>query len=231
MRELLRAGRRPVGRLLVAEGSRAPEDILVAARSAGVVVETAPAAEVAGAAGMDGHQGVVAFTAPLPLVDADALFGRARLLVALDGVTDPRNAGAVVRSAEVAGAGGVVLPGRRSAAITPAFHKAAAGAAEWLPIAIVPNLSDALVRAKRSGMWIVGLEAGGQALAEVSVLEERVVLLAGAEGKGLGRRVASVCDAVVGLPVRGEIPSLNVAAAVAVALFAVAAVQEAAGER
>ena len=190
--------------------------------------ETAPVAELAETAGIDGHQGLVAFTAPLPLADADHLFGRARLLVALDGVTDPRNAGAVVRSAEVAGAGGAVLPGRRSAALTPAFHKAAAGAAEWLPVAVVPNLSDALVRAQRGGMWVVGLQAGGQAIGDVAVLEERVVLVAGDEGKGLGRRVTSVCDALVGLPVRGRISSLNVAVAASIALFAVAARQEAA---
>jgi 23S rRNA (guanosine2251-2'-O)-methyltransferase len=139
--------------------------------------------------------------------------------VALDQVQDPRNLGAVCRSAEAAGATGVVIPERRAATVTAAACKASAGAVEHLAVARVRNLADWLGEAKEAGAWIYGAEAGA---AEPHVEVDwggRVVLVLGSEGRGLRPRVASACDLAVSIPVRGRVASLNVSAAAAVLLF------------
>jgi 23S rRNA (guanosine2251-2'-O)-methyltransferase len=141
------------------------------------------------------------------------------LLVALDQVQDPRNLGAVARSAEAAGATGLVVPERRSAAVTAVACKASAGAVEHLPIAHVRNLADWLGEAKQAGFWIWGADAeGGRAPWDVD-LSGPTVLVMGGEGKGLRPRVAAACDGLIALPQRGKIDSLNVSAAAAALLF------------
>ncbi len=141
------------------------------------------------------------------------------LLIALDQVQDPRNLGAVARSAEAAGAAGLVVPERRSAAVTAVTCKASAGAVEHLAIAHVRNLADWLGEAKEAGFWIWGADAGaGQAPWDVD-LSGPTVLVMGGEGKGLRPRVASACDGLIALPQRGKIDSLNVSAAAAALLF------------
>jgi 23S rRNA (guanosine2251-2'-O)-methyltransferase len=140
-------------------------------------------------------------------------------VVALDQVQDPHNLGAVARSAEAAGAVGLVIPSRRAAAVTPAAAKASAGAVEHLPIARVPNLADFLARAKDDGAWIYGAEANAEAPYTQADLTGKVVLVLGSEGKGLRRLVAERCDALVSIPVRGRVASLNVSAAAAALLF------------
>jgi 23S rRNA (guanosine2251-2'-O)-methyltransferase len=172
-------------------------------------------------AGSHDHQGVVAEVDPYPYADpASLLADPAALVVALDQVQDPRNLGAVCRSAEAAGAAGVVIPRRRSAAVTAAACKASAGAVEHLPVVRVANLADWLLgEAKAAGSWVYGAEAGaGSAHTEVD-LTGKVVLVLGSEGKGMRRRVAEACDLVASIPTQGQIRSLNVAAAAAVLLF------------
>jgi 23S rRNA (guanosine2251-2'-O)-methyltransferase len=139
-------------------------------------------------------------------------------------VTDPGNLGALLRSAEGAGATGVVLPKHRTVHVTPTVAKAAAGAVEHLPMAVVPGLPAALSRAKQLGCWIVGLDdASDRSLFELEDLgREPVVLVLGAEGSGLSRLVRSRCDIVVSIPMRGHLSSLNVAAAAALACYEVA---------
>jgi 23S rRNA (guanosine2251-2'-O)-methyltransferase len=171
--------------------------------------------------GSDAHQGICAEVSEFVYADGDALLTAvdAPLLVALDEVTDPQNLGAICRSAECAGATGVVLPERRSASVTPAVCKASAGAVEHLPVAIVRNLADWLGEAKRAGLWTYGADAGG-ALAYTEVdWSGGVVLVLGSEGRGLRPRVAGSCDALVSLPMRGRIESLSVSAAAAVLLY------------
>jgi 23S rRNA (guanosine2251-2'-O)-methyltransferase len=180
----------------------------------------ADSGELTRLAGSPDHQGVVAEVDPYPYADPGRLLERDdALVVALDQVQDPRNLGAVCRSAEAAGAGGVVIPARRSAAVTAVACKASAGAVEHLAVARVTNLADWLARAKDAGAWIYGAEAGAEAPYSQADLTGRVVLVLGSEGKGLRPRVAETCDLVVSVPVRGRVASLNVSAAAAVLLF------------
>lgn len=166
------------------------------------------------------HQGVVAEVDPYPYAGANELLGAdGALLVALDQVQDPRNLGAVSRSAEAAGAAGLVIPERRSAEVTAVVCKASAGAVEHLSIARVRNLADWLEEAKQAGFWIWGADAdAGQAPWDVD-LKGSTILVLGGEGKGLRPRVVAACDGLVALPQRGQIGSLNVSAAAAALLF------------
>ena len=178
------------------------------------------ASELTRLAGSPDHQGIVADADPYPYVNATSLLARGdAVVVALDQVQDPRNLGAICRSAEAAGVEGVVIPSRRAAAVTPVACKASAGAVEHLPVARVTNLANWLMQAKDAGAWIYGAEAGAPAPHTQADLTGRVVLVLGGEGKGLRRRVAESCDVLISIPVRGRVASLNVSAAAAVLLF------------
>jgi len=170
--------------------------------------------------GSPDHQGVVAEVDPYPYADAAALLERPdALIVALDQVQDPRNLGAVCRSAEFAGAAGVVIPERRSAEVTAVACKASAGAVEHLDLARVRNLADWLDEAKRAGFWIWGADAEADQAPWDADLSGPTVLVLGGEGKGIRPRVASACDGLVALPRLGEVDSLNVSAAATALLF------------
>jgi 23S rRNA (guanosine2251-2'-O)-methyltransferase len=169
--------------------------------------------------GSPDHQGIVAEVDPYPYGDPNALLAGEGLLVALDQVQDPRNLGAVCRSAELAGAAGVVIPERRSAEITAVACKASAGAVEHLTIAHLRNLADWLAEAKRAGFWIWGADADAESAPWDVDLTGPTVLVLGGEGKGIRPRVAAACDGLVALPRRGEVESLNVSAAAAALLF------------
>lgn len=203
-------GRRPV-----AESERGRRRVHRVWRSP----ETA-AEELERLCGSPDHQGVVAEVDPYPYADpASLLASPSALVLALDRVQDPRNLGAICRSAEVAGASGVVIPQRHSAGVTAAACKASAGAVEHLPVARVRNLADWLAEAKGTGAWVYGADAGAEATYESLDYEGRAVLALGGEEKGLRPRVASACDALVSIPGRGRVASLNVSAAAAVLLF------------
>jgi 23S rRNA (guanosine2251-2'-O)-methyltransferase len=218
VREALRARRRRVHRVWATAGT-AREPWLA---GAGVAIEVAEPDELARRAGSHGHQGLLALVDPYPYADAGALLDRpAPLLVALDEVQDPQNLGAIVRTAEAAGADGVVIPERRSAHITAAAAKASAGAVEHLPIARVRNLADFLADAKAAGGWVYGAAADGATPYDEPDWTGSVVLVLGAEGKGLRPRVAAACDALVALPMRGRVGSLNVNAAAAALLYGI----------
>jgi 23S rRNA (guanosine2251-2'-O)-methyltransferase len=170
--------------------------------------------------GSPDHQGVVAEVDPYPYGDPVGMLKReGSLLVALDQVQDPRNLGAVCRSAEFAGAAGVVVPERRSAAVTAVTCKASAGAVEHVEVAHVRNLADWLAEAKDSGFWIWGADAEAEQAPWAVDLTGSTVIVLGGEGKGLRPRVASACDGLVALPRRGEVESLNVSAAATALLF------------
>jgi 23S rRNA (guanosine2251-2'-O)-methyltransferase len=212
VREALR-GRRTVHRIWATQA---------AAREgwAGAPLTLASAEDVEARAGSDGHQGICAEVSPYPYADAAGLLALdAPLLVALDEVTDPQNLGAICRTAECAGAAGVIVPERRSAEVTPAVCKASAGAVEHLPVARVRNLADFLAEAKAAGCWCYGAAAGARTSYDRPDYSGGVVVVLGAEGKGLRPRVAAACDDLVSLPLRGHIESLNVSATAAVLLY------------
>jgi 23S rRNA (guanosine2251-2'-O)-methyltransferase len=170
--------------------------------------------------GSPDHQGLVAEVEPFPYVDAAELLApEDALVVALDQVQDPQNLGAICRSAEGAGASGIVLPERGGVEVTPAVCRASAGAVEHLAIARVRNLADFLAAAKRDGAWVYGAEAGAEVPYWKPDYRGRVVIVLGSEGKGLRPRVRAGCDQLVGLPLRGRLESLNVAATAAVLLY------------
>lgn len=230
VRELLRARRRRVHQVLVAEGTEAAGpagDIVALARAAGVGLRFVSRQHLDALARTDAPQGVVARADPLPVADLATLARRREgsappFLVVLDGVSDPHNLGAVMRSALGAGATGIVVGAHRSVRVTPVVAKAAAGAVEHLPVAVVAGVAAALNDLSAAGVWTVGLDAGASSsLWDLNVASEPVALVLGAEGKGLSRLVAHRCDLVVAVPMRGPLGSLNVAAAAALACFEV----------
>lgn len=230
VRELLIAGRRKVREVwLVDDGDDAPilRDIRELAAAERVPVVAVGRGRFAARARCEAPQGVLALAAPLPETDladlARPVGGRAPFLVALDGVTDPGNLGAVLRSAECAGVTGAVLPRHRAVHVTPAATKAAAGAVEHVPIAVVGGLPAALAGLRRDGLHVVGLDgAADTSLHDLTGADGPVCLVLGAEGRGLSRLVRERCDEVVAIPMAGALGSLNVSAAAALACFEIA---------
>ena len=170
--------------------------------------------------GSPDHQGIVAEVEPYPYGDAaQFLAAEDALVVALDQIHDPQNFGAICRSAEGAGASGVVIPQRGSVEVTPAVCRASAGAVEHLAVARVRNLADYLGQAKRAGAWVYGAEAGADTAHWQPDYRGRTVIVLGSEGRGLRPRVRASCDQLVALPLRGRLESLNVSATAAALLY------------
>ena len=226
--ELLRAGRRKVYDVWMADGADpAPVlDVIVQeAERRRVPVRHTARAVLEREAATEAPQGVLAHAEALAEVDFDDLARDPQAFVlALDGVTDPRNVGALLRSADGAGATGAVLTRHRAAHVTPAVTKAAAGAVEHVALAVVPGLPAALARAKELGCWVVGLADDGDAglFDDLALATEPLLLVVGSEGGGLSRLVRQRCDVVASIPMAGALPSLNVAAAGTLALYEVA---------
>lgn len=226
VREALRAGI-PLRRVLVADGLKPDpvvEEITRLAGCASVSVSRVPRRELDRMSERGSHQGVLAEAEPFQFASLEDVIREAAdspraLIVALDHVTDPGNLGAVVRTAEVAGAAAVVVPERRSAAITPAAYKAAAGAFAHLPVVKETNLVRALERLKSAGFWVAGADASAEQTAWEAPLEGRIVLVLGSEGEGLSRLAREACDFMVRLPRAGKVDSLNVAQAAAVLMY------------
>lgn len=216
VREAVR-GRRRVHEILVVERVGATLDWLAEVDVPVRVVDRAAVGEIAGSGD---HQGIAARVEPFAYDDPDRLVeGESPLIVVLDGVTDPRNLGAVIRTAEGVGADGVVVPRHGSAVVTATVAKASAGAVEHLPIAIAPNLADWLQRVKRPGLWSYAAVAGAPVVYSDADLRDGCILVLGAEGSGIRPRVRRACDTEIGLPMAGSVASLNVAVAAGVLLF------------
>ncbi len=227
VRELLRSGRRPVRHVLLArerDRSDVVDEIVDLAARAQVPVRIVDSARVAREAQIETHQGVVARAAPVastPIGDLCAVHDA--FLVAFDGITDPRNLGAILRTAEVAGATGALVPRHRSAPLSPAAVKAAAGAIEHLRLSSVAGIANALEEAARADVWSVGIDAdAATSVTDLTVADAPIVLVFGAEGSGMSRLVRERCDVLASIPMHGSIESLNVAAAAAIACFEVA---------
>ena len=230
VRELLLAGRRRTFEIVLsAEVDRSDivGDIVELAGELRVPITEVSRAKLDAASHTDAPQGVVARAAELPETALEELFsegeGGAPFLLAVDGVTDPGNLGALMRIAECAGVTGVVLPKHRAVHVTPTVTKTAAGAVEYLPMALVGGLPAAIEAMKAAGIWVVGLDvAGDTPVHELTVASDGVCLVLGAEGKGLSRLVRQRCDMIASIPLHGRLASLNVASAGAVACYEVA---------
>jgi 23S rRNA (guanosine2251-2'-O)-methyltransferase len=227
--EALRAGR-PMDRILLASGAgrAALGDLLDLARRRGVEVQTVPRSVIDAEARSGAHQGVLAVVAPIQPVElvellALPLAGREPpFFLALDGVEDPHNLGALARSAEAAGCHGLILPRHRSAPLSAVAVKTSAGALEHLPVAEVPNLARAIEQLRDAGVWCIGLDGTADAsLFDLQLADEPVCVVVGSEGTGLHRLVRDSCDALVRIPMSGHVESLNASVAGALALFEV----------
>ena len=186
-----------------------------------IEVEEVESRKLEDIAGSPDHQGVAAETSEYEYVDASTLLDKDDALVlVLDEITDPRNLGAVARVAECGGAAGLVIPERRAAHVTPVVCKTCAGAVEHLPIAQVRNVSDYLEAAKDQQTWVYGADATGEPYDNFDYTGRKILVL-GAEGRGLRPRVAKTCDALVALPIRGHVDSLNVSAAAAALVYGI----------
>jgi 23S rRNA (guanosine2251-2'-O)-methyltransferase len=220
-------GRNAVREALRGRRSSTVESILVTETAArepwlsGRTVRIASPQEIERACGSRDHQGVCAALASYPYVSTRELIAAAEpLIVALDEVQDPQNLGAIARTAECVGASGVVICERRAAEVTPAVCRASAGAVEHLRIARARNLADFLVEAREAGCWCYGAAAASDAVPYTEPdYRGGAVIVFGAEGHGLRRRVAQTCDALVALPLRGAVGSLNVNAAAGAILY------------
>lgn len=222
--EALRAGR-TVNKIILARGNRhGLDDLLAMAHNRRVPVNEVDPAALQRLAGGPGHQGVVALMAPRSYADVDEILARAAekgqppFIVMLDGVEDPRNLGAIIRTAEAAGAHGIVIPERRAAGVTSVTVKASAGATEFLPIARVANLNRTIEQLKEKGLWVAGADLDGQDYRQAD-LKGPVLLVIGGEGQGLSHMVREHCDFVVGIPMRGQVGSLNASVAAALLIY------------
>lgn len=231
VRELLLAGKRKIHEIWISTeliGSDAVADLEALAQSARVPVAAVSRGKLDARARSEAPQGVIAFAKEVEEAQLGPLLrgsrGRRPFLVAVDGVTDPGNLGAILRSCDGAGVDGVLLPRHRAVHITPTVAKAAAGAVEHVPMAIVPGLPAALAQVREKGIWIVGLDdAADRSLFELGTLaDDGVCLVLGAEGSGLSRLVRERCDMIVSIPMLGKLSSLNVSAAAALATYEVA---------
>jgi 23S rRNA (guanosine2251-2'-O)-methyltransferase len=220
VREALRAGR-PLDRVLIAKGAGGPrlQELIDLCRERGIPVRFESREHLDRSAGGASHQGVVAFGAAEKYATLEETSAAGGLHVLLDGVEDPHNLGAVIRTAHAAGAAAVVIPERRAAPVTEVVARAAAGALALLPVVKVVNVNRALEDLKKRGYWIYGLdERGKQDYTEVEFTKPTAIVLGG-EGKGLHEHVAKHCDFLVRIPMAGQVASLNVSVAAGVVLF------------
>jgi 23S rRNA (guanosine2251-2'-O)-methyltransferase len=220
-------GGREISEILIASGARmsgAIAEIVRFAQRRSIPVRQVTRQEIESQARTRNPQGVIAVASEFPYADLDEVMQRVAtdrpLLVAVDGMTDPQNLGAVARAAEAAGAHGLIVPKRRSAGVTEAAERASAGALEHLPVVLVGNLARTLADLSERGVWIVALDAEADAeIYDLPVATEALCLVVGSEGRGVSRLVRERADHRVAIPMSGRVASLNAAAAAAVALF------------
>lgn len=232
VREALRA-RRPIRRITVADSAHVQgvlAEIVESAREAGIRVDRVPRAALDARARGGMHQGVIADVDAVQradtwrdAVEAARARGEAPLIVAVDGIQDPQNLGAIARSAEIFGAHAIVMPDRRSAPLSEAAARAAAGAFEYLPAVRVVNLERTLAECKKDGLWVIALDHRAEmSVGACELLAEPAVLVVGAEGEGVSHLIKERADLTVSIPTTGHIGSLNASAAAAICLWEVA---------
>jgi 23S rRNA (guanosine2251-2'-O)-methyltransferase len=220
VREALRANR-PLDRVLVARGTGGArlQEIVELCRERSISLRFEPRETLDRASHTANHQGVIAFGAAHEYAELDDVLAGARLLVVLDGIEDPHNLGAIIRTAHAAGAAAVVVPERRAAGLTETVAKAAAGALEYLPVVRAANSAKILETLKSRGFWIYGVDERGDQLYSDAPYVQPTVFVLGGEGHGLHQNVKSHCDVLVRIPMAGPISSLNVSVAAGIVLF------------
>jgi len=225
--ELLKS-ERPVNRILVSRESdrKGPlSEILALIRKRGIPYEWAEKRILDRKSSSGKHQGVIAFVAPKGYCDIEDVLEKAAkkseapLVVLLDGIEDPQNLGAVIRSAECAGAHGVVIPKRRAAQLTESVAKASSGAVEHMMVARVSNIAETIQKLKNRGIWVIGIEAGETKTVYEVDMKLPTAIVVGGESKGISRLVKERCEVLASIPLKGKVSSLNASAATAVALF------------
>ena len=224
--EALRAGT-AIDKIYIMKGETdsALGHIASAAREKGIVVVDADRRKLDGMSRTHSHQGVIALAAVREYASVDDILNAARekgenpLIVVCDELSDPHNLGAVIRTAECAGAHGVIIPKRRSAGLTAVVAKTSAGAVSHIPVARVPNLPALLKELKDEGVWVFGTAADGDRLLYDADLKGPAAIVIGSEGDGMSRLVREQCDFLVSIPMRGQVNSLNASAAAAVVLY------------
>ncbi len=229
VREALQAGSRRVESLWIADGRKGKRiaELLMLAAAQGVQTEIVPEPRLTEAARTSDHQRVAAFLAPSPLRTLEDLVAQAKAqhpvspLVVLDGLKDPRNLGAIIRSAAAFGITGIILPRRRAAGVTATVARAAAGGVEYVAIAEVSNVPQSVQRLKQMGFWVVGADERGETPCDTLAFPSPLALVFGEEGRGLGSLARRHCDMLVRIPLRGALRSLNVAVAAAILFYEV----------
>ena len=224
--EALRAGT-PIDKIFLARGETdaALAHIAAAARDRGVVVAECDRRKLDFMSRTHAHQGVIAQAAVREYASVDDILNAARekgeppLVVVCDELSDPHNLGAVIRTAECAGAHGVIIPKRRSAGLTAVVAKTSAGAVSYIPVARVPNLTACLKELKDEGLWVFGADAAGDRTLYEADLKGPAAIVIGSEGDGMSRLVAQTCDVLVRIPMKGRLNSLNASAAAAILLY------------
>ena len=224
--EALRAGR-AIDKIFIARGDvdKTLGHIASKAREKGIVVVESDRRKLDFMSQTKAHQGVIAVCAVRDYCSIEDILALARergeqpFIIVCDEVSDPRNLGAIIRSAECAGAHGVIIPKRRSAGLTAIVGKASAGAAEHMKIARVPNIPSVLKELKNEGVWVYGAAAGGSSELWSTDFTGSCAIVIGSEGDGMGRLVAESCDFIVSLPIKGQVSSLNASAAAAITMY------------
>ena len=227
--EAIKAGR-GINRILLADGLRGPSvhELRDLARENGVTVDVVSRAKL-DAAVPEGvrHQGVLAYVAPVAYVAVEEIIAAARergedpLLLLLDGIEDPQNLGALLRTADAAGVHGILLPRRHSVPLTETVARVSAGALEYVPVARIGNIAQTMRALKEQGFWIAGADMAGEEMYDRANLTGALVLVIGSEGRGMSRLTRDLCDFTVRLPMRGKINSLNASAAGAILMYEV----------
>ncbi len=228
VRELLKS-ERPIDKLLVQKGERTGSIVVLVAQAIerGIPVIETEKPKLDALAGFAPHQGIIALAAEKEYCSVEDILalarekGEAPLIVICDGVTDPYNLGAIIRCAECCGAHGLIIPKRRAVGLTPLVTKASAGAIEHLAIAKVPNIAAVVEQLKREGVWVYAAEAGGASIYDTDFKGPCAIVM-GSEGEGVSQLVQKTCDAVVSIPMYGQVNSFNVSTAAAVILAEVA---------
>ncbi|MEW6228461.1 MAG: 23S rRNA (guanosine(2251)-2'-O)-methyltransferase RlmB [Bacillota bacterium] len=226
--EALRAGR-PLVKVMIAKGIEPAfaRSVRFLARQAGVPVVEAERARLDAMSATRNHQGIIAIGAAVRYRDVDELLDGAAesaeppLVVVLDGIEDPQNLGAIIRTCDAVGVTGVIIPKRRACGLTGAAARASAGAVEYVPCARAANLAREVEKLKEKGLWVVGADASAERTIYDADLKGPLALVIGSEGRGISSLLAKKCDFLVRIPARGRVPSLNASVAAAVILFEV----------
>lgn len=227
--EALRGGRK-IDRILVSKGEKngAVVGILAKAKKKNIPIKEVDPRKLDYTSGHANHQGIIAFAAVKEYASVDDIFelaesrGEKPFIVVLDEIEDPHNLGAIIRTAECTGVHGIIIPKRRSVGLSFAVSKASAGAVEYVPVARVTNISNTIEELKKRGVWVYGADMNGENYTDCD-FSGATALVIGNEGKGISRLVREKCDAIVSLPMKGKIKSLNASVAAGVLMYAVAA--------